>query len=276
MQINKLLTTYNYDKGNDRKIEWLVVHYVGALGGAKANCEYYASKYIGASAHYFVGHEGEIFQSVEDKDVAWHCGAKSYVHSDCRNYNSIGVEMCVRKDANGNWYFEPKTVASTIDLVKMLMAKYNIPVERVLRHFDITGKICPQPYVADEQAWKAFKAQLVGKEPTKESAKASTSALVKEWQKAAIADGFKFPKYGADGKWGSECESVASKAIVKKRVTYKYKNLTKIVQKAVGASIDGKCGTKTDAAIRAYQKAHGLTVDGCVGLNTWRSILGIK
>ena len=275
MQINKLLTTYNYDKGNDRKIEWIVCHYVGATGGAKANCEYYASKYIGASAHYFVGHAGEVWQSVEDKNVAWHCGAKSYVHKDCRNYNSIGVEMCVRKDAAGNWYFEPATVAATIDLIKMLMAKYNIPVERVLRHFDITGKICPQPFVADEQAWKSFKDSLVGKAPVKEN-KPTAAASVKEWQLAAIADGFTFAKYGADGKWGNECIGVASKAIVKKRLTYKYKNLTKIVQKAVGVAVDGKCGSKTDAAIKAYQKAHGLTVDGAVGLNTWRSILGVK
>ena len=274
MKINKLLTTYNYDKGNDRKIEWIVCHYVGATGGAEANCKYYASKYIGASAHYFVGHAGEVWQSVEDKNIAWHCGAKSYVHKDCRNYNSIGVEMCVRQDAAGNWYFEPATVAATIDLVKMLMAKYNIPAERVLRHFDITGKICPQPFVVDEQAWKSFKAQLVGKAPVKEDK--PTAAAIKEWQLAAIADGFTFAKYGADGKWGNECIGVASKAIVKKRATYKYKNLTKIVQKAVGVAVDGKCGSKTDAAIKAYQKAHGLTVDGAVGLNTWRSILGVK
>lgn len=99
---------------------------------------------------------------------------------------------------------------------------------------------------------------------------------VLEWQKAAIADGFKFPEYGADGKWGAECEGVAIKAVVKKRlIGYKYPNLTGIVQEAVGAEVDGKCGKDTDTAIREYQKAHGLTVDGCVGLNTWKKILGV-
>ena len=95
------------------------------------------------------------------------------------------------------------------------------------------------------------------------------------WQQAAIADGFKFPKYGADGQWGSECESVAAKAIVKKRVTYKYKNLTKIVQQAVGCTVDGKFGKNTRAAVIAYQSAKGLVADGCVGLNTWKKILGV-
>lgn len=99
---------------------------------------------------------------------------------------------------------------------------------------------------------------------------------VLEWQKAAIADGFEFPKYGADGEWGSECEGVAKKAIVKKRTTYKYKNLTKIIQKVVGVSVDGLCGKNTKKAIEDYQRIHGLVVDGECGLNTWKSILGIK
>lgn len=98
---------------------------------------------------------------------------------------------------------------------------------------------------------------------------------VKEWQKAAIADGYKFPKYGADGKWGSECVSVAKNAIVKKSTTYTNKNLTKIVQKVVGVTVDGYCGEKTDVAIREYQRNNGLIVDGQVGLNTWRKILGV-
>lgn len=99
---------------------------------------------------------------------------------------------------------------------------------------------------------------------------------VTEWQKAALLDGFELPKYGMDGKWGSECEAVAKKAIVKKRVTgYKYPNLTKIVQNAIGVTADGKCGNNTKAAIITYQKIMGLKADGCVGIDTWKMILGI-
>ena len=105
-------------------------------------------------------------------------------------------------------------------------------------------------------------------EPKKDSA-------VLAWQKAAIADGFKFPRYGADGKWGSECISVAREAVIKKRDRYAFKNLTKIVQTAVGVTADGLCGPATDKAIRAYQKKHGLTADGSVGLKTWQAILGV-
>jgi peptidoglycan hydrolase-like protein with peptidoglycan-binding domain len=101
-------------------------------------------------------------------------------------------------------------------------------------------------------------------------------AAVQAWQKAAIADGYKFPKYGADGDWGQECIDVATKAICKKHlVGYKNKNLTKIVQKAVGVTADGLFGNDTKKAVIAYQKKKGLTADGVVGLNTWKKILGV-
>ena len=98
---------------------------------------------------------------------------------------------------------------------------------------------------------------------------------VLQWQKAAILDGFSFQKFGADGKWGSECLEIAKKAICKKRVTYKYKNLTKIVQTIVGVEVDGKFGNGTKSAVVAWQKAHGLTADGEVGVNTWKKMLEV-
>ncbi len=60
MQINKLLTPDNYSNGELSRIKYIVIHYVGALGGAEENCKYYASQYVGASAHYYAGFDGEI------------------------------------------------------------------------------------------------------------------------------------------------------------------------------------------------------------------------
>jgi peptidoglycan hydrolase-like protein with peptidoglycan-binding domain len=94
-----------------------------------------------------------------------------------------------------------------------------------------------------------------------------------EWQKAAVADGFKM---SIDGVWGPECNQIAKQAIVKKRLVYKHKNLTKIVQRAVGVKDDGKCGSATSDAIKKYQAKNGLMADGEVGLNTWKKILGVN
>jgi glucan-binding YG repeat protein len=147
---------------------------VGALGGAEANCKYYASQYIGASAHYFVGFGGEIWQSVEDKDIAWHCGAKVYIHPECRNSNSLGIELCVRNngsqaDTSRDWYFEDATVETAAQLTKELMQQYGVPAEHVIRHYDVTGKICPNPYVYNhsKHTWDSFQAALAEEPPHK-------------------------------------------------------------------------------------------------------------
>lgn len=173
MQINKLLTPYNHNTGSVDRIKYIVIHYVGALGGARANCQWYAGGDRGASAHYFVDFDGAVWQSVEDKDIAWHCGAKSYRHPECRNANSIGIELCVRNkgsqaDTSRDWYFEDATVAAAIRLTRELMDKYHVPADHVIRHYDVTGKICPNPYVYNTTAhtWGAFKAAL--EEPTVE------------------------------------------------------------------------------------------------------------
>lgn len=153
----------NYQRGRAQPVSFLVYHYVGATGGGKANAKYYHSADgVGASAHYFVGHasEGaEIWSSVPEADTAWHCGAKTYKHRSCRNANSIGIELCCHRRGDGTWYIDEETMAAAAELGREIMARYGIPPENVLRHYDVTGKLCPRPLI-DEGKWAAFKARL--------------------------------------------------------------------------------------------------------------------
>lgn len=170
MEINRLISKYNFYKSTESRIKYIVIHYVGSLASAEANANYFAMADRGSSAHYFVGHDGVIWQSVEDANAAWHCGSKTgYKHPECRNANSIGIEMCVRKantksmNANNkDWYFEDATVDSTVELTKYLMKKYNIPPKNVIRHYDVTGKVCPAPYVHNNtnHTWDEFKQRI--------------------------------------------------------------------------------------------------------------------
>lgn len=158
MEIKKNITTQNWNSGTLSRIKYIVVHYTGNNGDtALANTNYFKS-YRGASAHYFVD-ENNIYQSIEDKNIAWHCGANSYKHPYCRNSNSIGVELC-SYITGGKYAFKPKTVDNAVWLVKKLTAKYNVPITNVLRHYDVTGKLCPEPYVRDSKAWNEFKTRL--------------------------------------------------------------------------------------------------------------------
>lgn len=106
-----------------------------------------------------------------------------------------------------------------------------------------------------------------------EEVKQEKENLVLEFQQAASADGFKFPKYGCDGVWGSETASIAQKCVVKKRLIYKYKNATKLVQRLLGVEQDGKCGPITTQAIKEFQQKNGFEVDGAVGVCTWKKII---
>ena len=158
----------NYTAKRTGAIRYLVVHYTGAPGTARNNGAYFASRGdIGASAHYFVDAQ-DIVQSVPDSDRAWHCGAASYRHPECRNDNSIGVELCCYQDAAGRWRFDPATVANAVLLIRALMAQYNIDIDHIVRHYDVTGKVCPEPFVRDASAWAEFKARLTAPETEEE------------------------------------------------------------------------------------------------------------
>ena len=143
-------------------VRFIVVHYTaGNNDTAENNGEYFKRAYVGASAHYFVD-EREVVQSVPDDVVAWHCGDAPFWHDSCRNANSIGVEICTKKSADGTYSFHPDAVAGAQKLVRELMEKYAVPQENVVRHFDVTHKLCPMPFVGEGQAlWEEFRGGLV-------------------------------------------------------------------------------------------------------------------
>lgn len=179
--------TDNYRAGRTQPVQYIVMHYTANNGDtARNNCDYYHR--VGglqASAHYFVDEYG-VMQSVHEDDTAWHCGARAYWHPECRNANSIGIEMCSRKRADGSYYILPETVANAAALAREIMQRYGIDTDHVLRHYDVTGKRCPMPWVDDPDQWYAFKASLAPEENTDEededmATRYNTVAELPEW-----------------------------------------------------------------------------------------------
>lgn len=146
-------------------IKYIVIHFTSNNGDtALNNCNYFSGANRGASAHYFIGDDG-IYQSVPDKWAAWAVGGtKIYKHPYCRNMNSISIEMCSRIGADGKYYIDDDVVEQTIELTKYLMNKYNVPVENVLRHYDVWDKKCPEPFVRQPELWENFKKRLIESE----------------------------------------------------------------------------------------------------------------
>lgn len=137
----------NYGGKRTQKIEWIVMHYTANDGDSdESNGRYFSKKLKDpVSAHYFVD-DDSITRSVPDDFVAYHCGARTYKHPSCRNANSIGVELCDAK-RDGRVMATDKTIANAAELVYQLCKQYKIPYDHIIRHYDVTGKLCPAYWV---------------------------------------------------------------------------------------------------------------------------------
>lgn len=244
----------------------IVIHNTANDASAENEISYMHSNDKKVSFHFAVD-DKKIVQGIELNRNAWHAtdGANGK-----GNREGIAIEICYSKSGGELWL---KAVENAAELTAKLLKDYGWGIDKVTKHADYTNKHCPHR-ILDEYGWDNF-LKLVKSKMGAETPKTNINTSVLEWQMAGMADGYKFPKYGADGKWGSECESVAKAAICKQRTTYTNKNLTKIIQNKVGVTADGLFGLRTKVAVRDYQRVNGLTADGVVGINTWKKILGV-
>lgn len=139
-------------RGRSRAIDRIVVHFTATLASARNNATYFArNEGQGASAHYFVDDiTPEIYQSVAEGDTAWHAGDWQM---NCR---AIGIEV-----VSAGEDFSATEVEKLGWLVRKLMARYGIGASGVIRHYDVTGKRCPAPYISASK-WAALKAAITG------------------------------------------------------------------------------------------------------------------
>lgn len=143
---------YNFNKDTN-KPRFIVVHDTGnETAGALNHFKYFNGGNRGASAHYFIDQDN-IIQIIRDEDSAWHVGDGRGKYG-ITNSNSIGIEICLPGDRR-------RSVSHAIDLVTKLMKDYDIPLERVVRHYDASRKICPNFMRSDNWAkWIEFKARV--------------------------------------------------------------------------------------------------------------------
>jgi len=133
------------------KVKGIVVHYTANPGTTAAqNRSYFEGlkdmQKTKASSHFVVGMDGEIIQCIPSSEI-------SYASND-RNVDTLSIECC-HKDETGQ--FTQETYDSLVELTAWLCGKFNLPVDSVIRHYDVTGKECPIYYVKNEDAWEKFK-----------------------------------------------------------------------------------------------------------------------
>lgn len=148
-----LLTPNPYSRPQEalKKVKGIVVHYTANPGTTAAqNRSYFEGlkdkKTTKASSHFVVGIDGEIVQCIPSAEI-------SYASND-RNVDTLSIECC-HKDDTGQ--FTQETYDSLVELTAWLCSKFNLPVDSVIRHYDVTGKECPLYYVENPDAWENFK-----------------------------------------------------------------------------------------------------------------------
>ena len=168
----------NYGKSrNTANIKYIVVHYTANDGDTdENNGEYFKNNVLKSSSHYFVD-DDSITQTVPDNYIAYHCGANKYKHKSCRNANSIGVEIC-DDVKNGIIYPSAATITNAVDLVKHLMKKYNVPASNVIRHYDVTGKLCPAYWCGTAEKDAKWKTEFWNKLTSTTASKSTSSSAV--------------------------------------------------------------------------------------------------
>lgn len=151
-----LLTPNPYSRSEEplKKVKGIVIHYTANPGtSAEANRNYFenlkSQTKTSASSHFVIGLEGEILQCIPLDEI-------SFASND-RNVDTISIECC-HPDATGK--FNEKTYDSLVALTAWLCSKYRLDKEDILRHYDVTGKLCPLYYVKHEDAWKTLKEDI--------------------------------------------------------------------------------------------------------------------
>lgn len=186
MQITNAFLTHNRPGTKRTRTTAIAIHWVGNPGSsAMANRNYFNSTNRAVSSNYIVGLQGEVICCIPDEEVSW-CTNQA-------NSYTVSIETC-HPDATGK--FHAATYNSLVELTAQLCRKYGLNPQKggVIRHFDVTGKVCPKWFVprakggsdTDSSAnWLKFLADVASKmdsttaSPSSPVSAASTSYLVK-------------------------------------------------------------------------------------------------
>lgn len=162
-----LLTPNSYSRPQSPLwiVNGVVIHYTANPGStAEANRNYFenlkTSKETYSSSHFVIGIDGEIIQCIPLNEISY--------ASNTRNGDTISIECC-HPDETGE--FTKETYDSLVKLTTWLCINYNLKEKDILRHYDVTKKLCPLYYVENEDKWSDFKNEVMRKieEDTKEN-----------------------------------------------------------------------------------------------------------
>ncbi|MBU5327616.1 peptidoglycan recognition protein family protein [Bacillus paralicheniformis] len=248
-------------------VKGIVMHWTATPGASALNERNYfngtciADKRF-ASAHYFVDRK-EAQLIIPENEVAYHAHDQNrcYVSFLKPNANTkaIGVEMCVEK--NGQIHSE--TIQNAAEVVADLCRRYGLSTDKIVRHYDVTNKSCPAPWVRDSSQLAAFRKKVDSILGNKTKSAPKKEAPKKESKKKPAAKKYTLPtgiyKYKSPMMKGTAVRQIQEACAA----LYFYPD-----KGAKNNGIDGYYGSKTANAVKRFQMMHGLAADGIYGPKT--------
>lgn len=270
-------------QGNGNAHEYIVVHYLGVPNADNPNL--YGG---GFGGHYYVSRSGQAYWSADEDQVIWHVGASSgfslrYPNGwNPTNRNCVGIEMGVNKDnpnstgaTENDWYYSTETQETCAKLVAYLMNKLGVDINHVLRHGDITTKICPAPYFNTTPSnryktnwtWDEFKAKVKKYYNDTYVNKTNNTETVSNVLYTA-----KLPSSIYSGMPVDNRRKIATyiweqmmKSVIDKSTNNPYYNM----------DLDFSFGDGLSSGSKKWQKDNSLYADGAIGYNSWKKRLDI-
>jgi len=168
----------------NRPYQFLAIHYAASVKSSKGSALNVAAWFANpqnrnGSADWIVDDELIVCYNDDPNRYCWAVGDDSRRNSKggrlyglARNKNTVSIEICngsrsgkVESANNPDLYFTDAAVQNALELAAYLMRKYNIPLENVVRHYDISGKFCPgiigwNTNSGSDAEWIKFKARL--------------------------------------------------------------------------------------------------------------------
>ncbi|MFY0753619.1 N-acetylmuramoyl-L-alanine amidase [Bacillus licheniformis] len=248
-------------------VKGIVMHWTATPGASALNERNYfngtciADKRY-ASAHYFVDRK-EAQHIIPENEVAYHAHDQNrcYVSFLKPNANtkSISVEMCVEKDGK----IHSQTIQNAAELVADLCKRYGLSTDKIVRHYDVTNKSCPTPWVRDASQLTTFRKKvdsLLGKKTVSKTTpdkKSSSSSKKQTSKKYTLPSGiYKVKSPLMKGTAVRQIQEALA-------AVYYYPD-----KGAKNNGIDGYYGPKTANAVKRFQLMHGLSADGIYGPKT--------
>lgn len=173
----------NLNPRKQNPIRYLVIHFTAGSHSRQGKARACYDVFMGgkASADFAVD-DVEIVQLNPDLRK-YYCnavGGSNYhnrggaLYGQAVNANCISIEICstcvpstsqaVKTDNHKGWSFTPAALDNAVRLARYLMREYGISISRVIRHYDVTGKLCPGIYGWNDEPLKDINGKPTGEQ----------------------------------------------------------------------------------------------------------------